>query len=100
MAAYWPTADKDPTCTPRVAAFARLWREMPKIVFSRTLEGAEWNTTVVREVVPEHIRELQAQQGGDMVLGGASLGASFIPRWTLQNRPPRDSGRDWLVFTS
>jgi dihydrofolate reductase len=80
MAAYWPTADNDPTCTPRVAAFARLWREMPKIVFSRTLEGAEWNTTVVREVDPEQIRELQARQGGDMVLGGAGLGASFMER--------------------
>jgi dihydrofolate reductase len=80
MAAYWPTADKDPACTPHVARFARMWREMPKIVFSRTLERAGWNTTVVREVVPEQIRELQAQPGGDMVLGGAGLGAAFMER--------------------
>lgn len=78
MAAYWPTADEDPACTPRVAAFARLWRGMPKFMFSKTLERADWNTTVVREVVPERIRELQAQPGGDMVLGGADLGAAFM----------------------
>ena len=78
MARYWPTADSNPSCTPRVARFARIWREMPKIVFSRTLERAEWNTTVVREVVPERIRELQAQPGGDMVVGGAGLGAAFM----------------------
>jgi dihydrofolate reductase len=78
MAAYWPTADSNPSCTRHVAEFARIWREMPKIVFSRTLERAEWNTTVVRDVVPEQIRELQAQPGGDMVVGGAGLGAAFM----------------------
>jgi hypothetical protein len=35
--------------------FARIWRDMPKIVFSRTLERADWNTTVVRDVVPEAV---------------------------------------------
>lgn len=78
MAGYWPKADADPACTPRVAAFARLWREMPKLVFSRTLERVEWNSTLVREVVPAQMRALQAQPGGDMVVGGASLGASFL----------------------
>jgi len=78
MAAFWPTADANPSCTPRVAAFARIWREMPKIVFSRTLERAEWNTTVIRKVVPEQMRALQAQPGGDMVVSGAGLGAAFI----------------------
>jgi dihydrofolate reductase len=78
MAAYWPMADKDPACTPHVARFARLWREMPKIVFSRTLERADWNASVLREVVPRQIRELQALPGGDMVLGGAGLGAAFM----------------------
>jgi dihydrofolate reductase len=50
---------------------------MPKIVFSRTLEQAGWNTTIVREVVPEQIRELKAQPGGDLVIGGSILAAAF-----------------------
>lgn len=80
MAGYWSTADADPACTPRVAAFARLWRDMPKLVFSRTLERVEWNSTLVREVVPAQMRALQSQPGGDMVVGGAGLGASFLER--------------------
>jgi dihydrofolate reductase len=51
---------------------------MPKIVFSRTLERADWNTTVVREVVPEEIRELKAQPGGDLAVGGADLAGTFL----------------------
>jgi len=58
--------------------FARIWRDMPKVVYSRTLAGADWNATVVREVVPEEVRALKTQPGGDMVLGGADLAATFL----------------------
>ena len=78
MAGFWPTADEDPASTPPMVEFARIWRDMPKIVFSRTLERAGWNTTVVREVVPEEVRELTAQPGGDLALGGADLAAAFM----------------------
>jgi dihydrofolate reductase len=78
MAGFWPTADTDPTSTGPMVEFARIWRDMPKIVFSRTLERADWNTTVVRDVVPEQIQELKAQPGGDMALGGADLAAAFM----------------------
>jgi dihydrofolate reductase len=78
MARFWPTADQDPASTGPMVEFARIWRDMPKIVFSRTLERAGWNTTVVREVVPEEIRKLKAQPGGDLALGGADLAATFM----------------------
>ncbi|MGZ4607736.1 MAG: dihydrofolate reductase family protein [Blastococcus sp.] len=77
MAGYWPTADEDPDAPPPIAEFARIWRDMPKIVYSRTLEQAGWNTTIRREVDADEIRELQAQPGGDLVVGGADLAASF-----------------------
>jgi dihydrofolate reductase len=77
MAEFWPTADRDPGSTPPMAEFARIWRDMPKIVFSRTLERADWNATVVRDVVPEEIRRLKAQPGGDMAVGGADLADTF-----------------------
>jgi dihydrofolate reductase len=51
---------------------------MPKIVFSRTLERADWNTTIVRDVAVEEITALKAQPGGDLVLGGADLAAAFM----------------------
>jgi dihydrofolate reductase len=78
MADYWPTADTDPSSPAPVIEFARIWRDMPKIVFSKTLERADWNATVVRDVVVDDIMELKAQPGGNMVLGGADLAATFM----------------------
>ena len=78
MAGFWPTADTDPSSTGPMVEFARIWRDMPKIVFSRTLERADWNTTVVRDLVPEEIQELKAEPGGDLALGGADLAAAFM----------------------
>jgi dihydrofolate reductase len=78
MASFWPTADQDPSSTAPMVEFARIWRDMPKIVFSRTLERADWNTTVMHDVVPEEIQALKAQAGGDMALSGADLAAAFL----------------------
>jgi len=78
MAAFWPTADADPSSPGPVAEFARIWREMPKIVYSRTLERADWNTTIVREVVVGEVMALKARPGGDLALGGADLAATFM----------------------
>jgi dihydrofolate reductase len=78
MASFWPTADQDPSSGPLIAEFARIWREMPKIVYSTTLEPADSNTTVVRDVVVEEIEALKAGPGGDLMLGGADLASSFM----------------------
>jgi dihydrofolate reductase len=78
MASFWPTADQDPASTAPMVEFSRIWRDTPKVVYSRTLREAGWNTTVVREVVPEEVRELKAQPGGDLALGGADLAATFM----------------------
>jgi dihydrofolate reductase len=78
MAEFWPTADADPANPPVVAEFARIWRDMPKIVYSTTLERAEWNTTIVRTVDAAEVMALKGRPGGDMMLGGADLAASFL----------------------
>jgi dihydrofolate reductase len=57
--------------------FAGIWRDMPKIVYSTTLDSAGWNTTVVRDVDAGEVMELKRQPGGDLALGGADLAASF-----------------------
>ncbi|MGH3244231.1 MAG: dihydrofolate reductase family protein [Spirillospora sp.] len=77
MADFWPTADAGPGVSGPMAEFAGIWRDMPKIVFSRTLERAGWNTTIRREVDADEINELKARPGGDMALGGADLAATF-----------------------
>lgn len=78
MADFWPTADADPDASAVTAEFAGIWRDIPKVVYSRTLERAEWNSTVVRDVVPEEVRALKEQPGGDLGLGGAGLSAAFL----------------------
>jgi dihydrofolate reductase len=77
MANFWPTADQDPSSPAPMAEFARIWRDMPKIVYSRTLTSAGWNTEVVHDVVVEEVARLKQQPGGDLALGGAALAASF-----------------------
>ena len=77
MAGFWPTADADPASSRAVVEFARIWRDMPKVVYSRTLQRADWNTTIVRDVVVEEVMALKAQPGGDLALGGADLVDAF-----------------------
>ena len=78
MAEYWPTADQDPDSSASEVEFARIWRDMPKIVYSRTLEQAGWNTTIKRTVDASELRALQEEPGGDLVLGGADLANTFL----------------------
>ncbi|MCX6500680.1 MAG: dihydrofolate reductase family protein [Arthrobacter sp.] len=77
MADFWPTADQDPSSPPSIVEFAGIWREMPKVVYSRTLEQAGWNTTVVGDVVVDEVLELKSRPGGDLALGGANLADTF-----------------------
>ena len=77
MADYWPTADQDPSSAPSEAEFAGIWRDMPKIVYSKTLAKAGWNTEIIRDVVAADVLNLKQQPGGDLALGGASLTAAF-----------------------
>lgn len=75
---FWPTADADPDAEPEMIEFAQIWRRMPRIVYSRTLQAADANTTIVREVVPTDIEELKRRDGGDLLLGGAVIGNTFM----------------------
>jgi dihydrofolate reductase len=77
MAQAWPTADSDPASTEPMVEFAGIWRDMPKIVYSRTLQHADWNATIVRDVVVDEVMELKAQPGADLGLGGAEIARVF-----------------------
>jgi dihydrofolate reductase len=78
MASVWPTADAGPASTPFEKEFAPIWRDKPKVVYSRTLTSAGWNTTIAREVVREEVEQLKARARGDLVVGGGDLGAEFM----------------------
>jgi dihydrofolate reductase len=70
MSAHWPTADQNPD--------AHDWQEMPKVVFSTTLERVEWNSRLVRDNVANEVNTLKTQPGKDMKVGGASIAATFM----------------------
>ncbi|HUB36612.1 MAG TPA: dihydrofolate reductase family protein [Solirubrobacteraceae bacterium] len=75
---YWETAEESGSLTTDYAReFAAIWKALPKIVFSRTLETVEGNATLVREVVAEQIVALKAQADRPLGVGGADLAGAL-----------------------
>jgi len=76
MASYWPTpeAQRD---DPAVAGFMN---SIAKIVFSSTLDKAEWNNaTLVRGDAAEEVRRLKQQPGKDLgIYGSPNLTVSLL----------------------
>jgi dihydrofolate reductase len=77
MSAFWPTADHNLTAPAYVVEYARIWQAMPKIVFSKTLAKVEWNSRLVREVIPQEINQLEEQSRKNLSLGGPNLATTF-----------------------
>lgn len=75
MADYWQT----PNAFLNDPVIARLMNQLPKIVFSKTLEKIEWqNSRLVKENIVKEITQLKRQQGHDLViLGSADLTSRF-----------------------
>lgn len=75
----WETwADDRPSSPEPELEFARIWKETPKIVFSRTLEKVEGNARLVREDAAQEIARLKEQPGKDLAVGGAELASSLM----------------------
>ena len=78
MAAYWPTADKAPDATPLILDYARVWCDMPKVVFSSTLQSVDWNSRLERGDPVEVVRKLKAETDGQLEVAGATLAAPIV----------------------
>src|SRR5690348_16988604 len=79
MASFWPNVAQIPGLTPLHLEYGRLWVPMPKVVFSRTLTGAEYNTRVAGGDLVEEVAALREGDGGDLVLfGGGDTAGAFI----------------------
>jgi dihydrofolate reductase len=74
---YWETADQDPSAAEPGLEFARIWQELPKIVFSTTLDEVEGNTRLAKDGIAEEVSRLKEQPGKDLAVGGAALAAGF-----------------------
>jgi dihydrofolate reductase len=74
---YWDTAaEENPSAPEHELEFARIWKETPKVVFSRTLERVGANARLARADVAEEVAELKRQGGGDLAVAGAGLAAT------------------------
>ena len=78
MAAYWPTADENPSAPKVEIEYARIWKDMKKIIFSKTLKKVGWNSQLVSENIAEEVNRLKAQPGKDMSVGGAEIASAFM----------------------
>ncbi len=74
---YWETVDQNPSAGEIELEFARIWKALPKVVFSRTLDAVEGNTRLVRDGLAEEAARLKAEDGKDLAAGGAGLAASL-----------------------
>jgi dihydrofolate reductase len=73
---YWEnTADENPT-----HPFAKKIADIPKVVFTKTLDKSTWNnTTLAKGNLTEEIANLKKQSGKDiLVFGGAGFVSSLI----------------------
>ncbi|NJD58998.1 MAG: dihydrofolate reductase, partial [Anaerolineae bacterium] len=75
MASYWPTPaaiNDDPTVAAKM-------NSIPKYVFSRTLEKADWsNTQLIKGDAVDELRKLKQRSNKDLfIFGSANLSATF-----------------------
>ena len=75
---YWETAEEKPSISEDEREFARIWKELPKVVFSRTLETVVGNTRLVRDGTAEEVARLKEEPGKDLAVGGAGLAAGLM----------------------
>lgn len=65
--------------SPVAQDFAAIWQAADKIVYSTTLKGvSSARTRVVRDFVPDAIRQMKALAGQDITIGGPNLAAQAL----------------------
>jgi len=68
MASFWPT----PLAAENMPDVAERMNNLPKVVFSRTLEEASWNNTkLVKSDLTGEIRRMKQEEGDGMVIFGS-----------------------------
>ncbi len=72
MRDYWTTVPSNPDATPHERHHAAWVEQATKLVFSTTLESADWNNSrLIKDNITEEIAKLKAQSGKDMMIFGS-----------------------------
>jgi dihydrofolate reductase len=79
MVPFWPDVAKNQSMTKASNEFALVFDSLNKIVFSRSLGGAEAkNTRIVHTNLRDEILKLKQEQGKDIWIGGVSVPSQLI----------------------
>jgi dihydrofolate reductase len=86
MASFWPT----PFAAETMPLVAERMNNLPKVVFSRTLDEASWNNTrlVKRDLIGE-IRRMKNEPGEDMVIFKKAVSLRNWPKRACRQIPDR-----------
>jgi dihydrofolate reductase len=80
MESYWPT----PMAFQNSPAVATGMNDMPKLVFSRTLDKVSWtNTKLMKGDLAIEVRKLKGEEGPDMVILGSGSIVSQLAQHNL-----------------
>jgi dihydrofolate reductase len=74
---FWESDEWD---DPVMADFARVWKGLERIVFSRTLDTVQGDARLATRGVAEEVAALKAQPGKPIAVGGAGLAAECTKR--------------------
>ena len=77
MAEYWPSAGDLPEAPDYLVEYARIWRAMPKVVFSKSLDHVEWNSRLCSGEALDEVARLKREPGKSMGVGGTVLATSL-----------------------
>ena len=79
MVPFWPEVAKSQSMTKASNEFARAFDSVKKVVFSRSMEGAEdRNTRIVHTNLRDEIVKLKQEQGKSILVGGVSVASQLI----------------------
>ncbi len=80
FAEYWPAAAKNPASPQHEIDFARWIERTPKVVFSKTLQEADWkNSRLAKGDLTAEVTALRREPGKDILLfGGGKIAAAFM----------------------
>lgn len=75
---YWETAEAEEKLDAAEVEFARIWKALPKVVFTHSLTSVVGNSRIASGTIADEIAALKAEPGnGDIAIGGADLAAQI-----------------------
>lgn len=72
MESYWPTAADKPTATKHDIEHSKWYKQVHKVVLSRTMEGVDLpNTTIINDNISDRLNQIKQESGNEILLFGS-----------------------------